>query len=380
MRWCLWIGITFAFTTGCIRSGTPATGQDHMHGKHYTKYAERFDVTDLGGCRLLEVRDPWQNSRNITFGYVLGDSLELVPDSLADYPFIKIPVSRVITMSTTHVAMISQLGMASSIVGASGTGYIYDQEIRKRIENGMVREVGHDQGLNYETIVSLEPDVLFLFGVEGSVTAASQKLEEMGIQVVYCAEYLENHPLGKAEWIRFFAQFFGMEEEASHFFDRIDSSYQELAYLASESGEEPLVLTGLPWKDTWYMAGGQSFASRLIEDAGGNFLWKENPSSEAVPMDIESVYARAFTAGIWINPGVAGSIGELIRSDERFSDLPVVRTGRVYNNIARMNSGGGNDYWESGTVRPDLILADLIFLFHPSILPDHALIYYRKLK
>jgi iron complex transport system substrate-binding protein len=303
-----------------------------------------------------------------------------VPDSLADYPFIKIPVSRVITMSTTHVAMISQLGMASSIVGASGTGYIYDQEIRKRIENGMVREVGHDQGLNYETIVSLEPDVLFLFGVEGSVTAASQKLEEMGIQVVYCAEYLENHPLGKAEWIRFFAQFFGMEEEASHFFDRIDSSYQELAYLASESGEEPLVLTGLPWKDTWYMAGGQSFASRLIEDAGGNFLWKENPSSEAVPMDIESVYARAFTAGIWINPGVAGSIGELIRSDERFSDLPVVRTGRVYNNIARMNSGGGNDYWESGTVRPDLILADLIFLFHPSILPDHALIYYRKLK
>jgi iron complex transport system substrate-binding protein len=244
----------------------------------------------------------------------------------------------------------------------------------------MVKEVGHDQGLNYETIVSLEPDVLFLFGVEGSVTAASQKLEEMGIQVVYCAEYLENHPLGKAEWIRFFAQFFGMEEEASHFFDRIDSSYQELAYLASESGEEPLVLTGLPWKDTWYMAGGQSFASRLIEDAGGNFLWKENPSSEAVPMDIESVYARAFTAGIWINPGVAGSIGELIRSDERFSDLPVVRTGRVYNNIARMNSGGGNDYWESGTVRPDLILADLIFLFHPSILPDHALIYYRKLK
>jgi iron complex transport system substrate-binding protein len=380
MRRCLWIWITFAFTTGCIRSGIPPAGPDPLHVKPYARYAERFDVTDLGGCRLLEVRDPWQNSRNITFGYVLGDSQELVPDSFADYPFIKTPVRRVITMSTTHVAMISQLGMAASIVGASGTDYIYNGEITKRIDNGLVKEVGYDQGLNYETIVSLEPDVLFLFGVEGSVTTASQKLEELGIQVVYCAEYLENHPLGKAEWIRFFAQFYGLEKEASHFFDRIDSTYQELVNLASESDEEPLVLTGLPWKDTWYMAGGQSYASSLIEDAGGSFLWNENPSSEVIPLDIESVFARAVNARVWINPGVAGSIGELIQSDERFQDLPVVRTGQVYNNNARMSSGGGNDYWESGTVHPDLILADLISIFHPALLPDHTLIYYRKLK
>jgi iron complex transport system substrate-binding protein len=128
------------------------------------------------------------------------------------------------------------------------------------------------------------------------------------------------------------------------------------------------------------MAGGRSHAAQLIEDAGGAYLWRDNPSTQAVPLDLEAVYLEAVKADIWINPGAANSIADIRLLDERLGDLEVLKNGHVYNNNARISSGGGNDYWESGTVRPDLILADLISVFHPDLLTDHSYLYYRKLK
>ncbi len=374
-----WIPILFVLSS-CVRKVEADGDTNGRIENPGTRYATRFSFTDVGDCQLLRVFNPWQNSEGMTFTYLLGGRNDLVPDSLREFPFIKVPVRRVVTMSTTHVAMISHLGMEGSIQGASGTAYIYNSEIRERDDAGLLREVGYNQGLNYEAIVALDPDVVFFYGVEGNVTTAAEKLKEMGIQVVYCAEYLENHPLGKAEWIRFFSRFYDLGEEADLLFDAVDSSYNSLLNATSELEKKPSVMIGLPWKDTWYVSGGRSFASRLIGDAGGDYLWKDDASSEAIPLDLESVYSRAVNADVWINPGVAGSLEELVRFDSRFAMLTVMEKGHVFNNNARMSPGGGNDYWESGTVRPDLILADLISIFHPGLLTDHTMFYYKKLK
>ena len=373
------LGIAWFLLSGCMpksREGSPSKEK----GQSYTSYANGFDVMDQDDFTLISVHDPWQNSRNITFSYVLAESLELVPDTLSEVPFIKIPIERVVTLSTTHIAMIQQLGMGNTIKGASGTNFIYNSAIRKKIDAGELLEVGYDQGLNYETIVSLDPDVLFMYGVEGGVLATAEKLSELGIQVVFCGDYLEPHPLGKAEWIKFFSFFYGLENESDQQFHLIDSAYQSLTTSVSMLTHRPRVLTGLPWKDTWYMAGGNSYAARLIEDAGGIFLWSDNQSTEAIPLDLESVYARAVEADIWINPGAAGFLKELKEFDERFRELPVLQKGQVFNNNERLTDAGGNDYWESGAVRPDLVLADLMAVLHPDLLPVHRFIYYRKLK
>jgi len=346
----------------------------------YNRYASGFNVDAYDTFSLLHVYNPWQNSQGVSFSYVLAEDPSLVPDTLRDLVYIQTPVSRVITLSTTHVAMIDQLGEQESIKGVSGTGFIYNEEMRERISTRDVIDVGYDQGLSYESIVGLKPDVLFMYGVEGSVMATSYKLAELKVPVVFCGDYLEAHPLGKAEWIRFFSLFYEREKEAGQFFDRIDSLYNAYKSLAGKTVRKPLVLTGLPWKDTWYMAGGKSFASRFIADAGGHYLWADHPSSQAVPMDLESVYARAVNAEIWINPGAASSLKDIRDFDERFEDLGVVQSGRIYNNSARINASGGNDYWESGAVRPDLVLYDLIKVFHPDLLTDHRFIYYRQLK
>ena len=360
-------------------------GHEHESGPGkiadgYTSYAKGFEVVGETGYKLLRVFDPWQNSSDVTFTYVLAEKDVAIPDSLRQYPIIRIPVKRVIALSTTHVAMINELGAAASLKGISGTRFIYNEQIRKRIDRGEIIDVGYDQGLNLETIVHLDPDALFIYGVENSMQGVTGKLDELGVPVIYCGEYLEKEPLGKAEWIRFFALFYGLEEEAGQFFHQIDSTYCSLASLAKESTSRPKVLTGLPWKGTWYMAGGKSFAAKLIGDAGGDYLWKDDPSEEAVPLNLESVYARALEADIWINPGEVESIDQLNRFDVRFKELPVLNSGEVYNNDFRKGAGGGNDYWESGTIRPDLVLADLVRVFHPDLLTDHPFIYYRKLK
>ncbi|MGW8315600.1 MAG: ABC transporter substrate-binding protein [Bacteroidales bacterium] len=343
-------------------------------------YARGFGVREENGYRILEVHDPWQNSRNVTMTYLLAEDPGLVPDSLRGLPVIPVPVDRVITLSTTHVAMIERLEMGASIKGTSGTDLIYSPAMRERIDAGEIMDVGYDQGLNYEVIVDLHPDVLFMYGVETDMRATSDKLADLGIPVVYCAEYLEPHPLGKAEWIRFFALFYQLEQRADTIFTSIDSNYTALTGLTGEADRRPRVLTGLPWKDTWYMAGGKSFAARLIQDAGGDYLWSDDPSEQAIPLDLESVYSRALEADVWINPGVAASLDQLAGFDERFTDLPVFRKGAIYNNDRRIGPGGGNDYWESGTVCPDVILEDLIRVFHPDLLKDHPLKYYRKLQ
>lgn len=373
-----WIGLVLIILASCHRNSEvePTMEEDSS----YTRYASGFEVDNYGTFKLLHVFDPWQSSRGVTFSYVLAKKRAFVPDSLEHLTFIQTPVSRVVCLSTTHVAMIDQLGKGKSIKGVSGTGYIYNPSLRNRIEDGDVKEVGYDQGLNYEAIVGLQPDVLFMYGVDGSVMATSQKLAELSVPVVFCGDYLEPHPLGKAEWIRFLSLFYDMEEHANRFFLEIDSSYNSYKSLTSAIQNRPFVLTGLPWKDTWYMAGGESFAARLIRDAGGAYLWADNHSAQAVPLDLESVYVRAIKAQIWINPGAATSLSELHNFDPRFTELEVIQSGMIFNNNARLNFSGGNDYWESGTVRPDLVLADLIQVFHPDLLVDHQLFYYRQLK
>ena len=345
-----------------------------------TRYASGFGVEQTGDLKLVHVFDPWQKSRNATFSYLLGKDPAQVPDSLRHIPFIEVPVRRVITLSTTHIAMIRSLDESGTIRGISGADLMYDPAMIKRIRKKEVIDVGYDRTLNYELIVSLQPDVLFLYGVEGNIREISDKLVEMGVRVVFCGDYLEEHPLGKAEWLKFFSLFFQRESEADSLFQRIDSSYRVLAAMTDSLAGKPSVLTGLPWKDAWYMAGGNSYAARLIKDAGGKYLWEDSKSAEAIPLNIESVFSRAVRADVWINPGAAASMDDLIRFDERFITLDVVGEGMVYNNNARLNSSGGNDYWESGAVRPDLILADLIKIFHPDLMEDHSFIYYRKLK
>jgi iron complex transport system substrate-binding protein len=351
-----------------------------LMGEGKPQYASGFRIEPKPGFNILHVINPWQGSTRVHLQYVLTEDPSAVPDSLQYHPVITIPPSRVICMSTTHVAMMDAIGEADAIVGISGSDYITHPGLRSRLETGEVRDVGADQALNYELILSLHPDLVMAYGIGSEVSGMVKRLEALGIPVILNADYLEDQPLGKTEWIRFVASFFARDKKADSIFSSIASSYEQYKSRVSNIKAKPSVMTGLPWKDTWYLPAGGSFAAAYIRDAGGHYLWEELEGREAVPMDLEAIYARAASADIWINCGAARSLEEIGQTDKRLKQFQPVSTGRVFNNNARINPAGGNDFWESGVMAPHMVLADLISIFHPEILPGHELVYYKRME
>ena len=342
-------------------------------------YAEKFSIDTRDKLSILKVYTPWQNAADAHFEYLLFPKGIPLKDSLKNVSLIRTPISRAVIMSTTFISFIDTLGMLSSVKGVSGGNYIYNQELRKYMQNGHTRDVGFDGALNYELLVDMNPEVVFLFGVQSGIVQLMDKLQEIGIPAVICADYLEPHPLGRAEWLRFFAVFYGKEKLASSIFDEISEAYNTLADSASGLDFTPTVLLGLPWKDTWYIAGGKSFAAKLIHDAGASYIFKDEDHAEAKPYNIESVFSRAMHADFWINPGIAETKENILDHDERFGKLKAMIDGKVYNNNKRLGPGGGNDYWESGILHPEILLNDLVNIFHSDSVSASALNYYLKI-
>jgi len=371
--------LIMASSPACHDPGGQHAGNSRMdEGK--PQYARGFWIEKVPGYKIMHVINPWQGSRRVHFQYILTEDISRIPDSLNQLPVIQIPVKRVICMSTTHVAMIDALGESDAIVGISGSDYISNPVLSSRLEAGEVKDVGADQTLNYELILSLHPDLIIAYGITAEVNGMVDRLEGLGIPVILNGDYLEVQPLGKTEWIRFLASFFERDIEADSTFRSVASAYEQYKKLIRDNDQKPSVMTGLPWKDNWYIPGGKSFAAAYIRDAGGNYLWEDLDSREAVPIDLEAIFARAASADLWINCGAARSLAEITETDKRLSRFEPVGTGRVFNNNARISPAGGNDFWESGVMAPHLILADLISIFHPEVLPDHELVYYTMLK
>jgi iron complex transport system substrate-binding protein len=341
------------------------------------EYAHGFSVEKKPSYTRLSVFSPWENAGNSRFDYYLVHE-GYKNDTLQNQ--IKVPVKRAICLSTTHVAFLSALGETDRICGLSGARYVSDTSLIKRIEKGEIQDVGYDQNLNYELIVQLKPDVVFAYGVGSEIIGFVNRLKDLGIPVVLNAEYLEQSPLGKAEWIKFIAPFFDKKEKGDSIFKSVEKNYIELKKSVLHCQNRPVVMTGMPFKDQWWVPGGKAYLATMLNDAGANYLWKENSSDESFVISPEKMIVEAEKAEFWIHTGFVTSMKGIAGFDNRYTKFAPYINKKVFNNDLRMSPGGGNDFWESGVVHPDWILKDLISIFHPELSGHQSLYYYRKLE
>jgi len=344
------------------------------------KYAKGFRIDKIDKNKLITVVNPWSGASNIEYQYLLVNKNEELPDYANEYTVIRTPVERVICLSTTHIAFIDVLNKTNSIVGVSGIDYVNNTKVREKIESDQIPDVGYDNSLNYELIVRLKPDLVITYGVGSQIASYNQKLQDLGINTVIIGEYLENHPLGKLEWLKFLAVFYNMDEKANEYFEKVEKEYNDLLAISNIVNEKPKVLFGLPWKDSWYVPGGQSYLAKMVEDAGGEYLWKENESRESIPFNIESMFLQASSAEVWLNTGSINKKTDILKIDERFESFKPYRYSFIYNNNLQINKYGGNNYWEKGLVEPHIVLKDMIKIFHPEFLIDYNLSYYKAIK
>jgi iron complex transport system substrate-binding protein len=343
-------------------------------------YAERLKIEKYEGYSKVTITNPWQGAENVNQVFYLTNRGSVIPGINDSASVITVPVGKIICMSTTHIAMISALGEENSIYGMSGAGYIYSENLLTRVRKGLLPDVGFDFNLDKEMILKISPDLIIMYGVGSESEGYVGRIKDLGIRILYDADYLETHPLGKAEWIKLFGALFCRENLADSLFESESEAYSQIRSMISGSSRySPKVLLGLPFKDTWFISPGNTFISKLIDDAGGSYLWKDLQSSYSMPFGIENVYMKAMYADYWLNIGDVTTREEIMMIDPRLKELPCYRRGHLYNNNKRVTNEGGNDYWETGAVKPHLILKDIGSILHPEIFAGSDLYFYRRI-
>ncbi len=343
------------------------------------QYAEGFGVEYFDGYKIVSVLAPGSGTRE-TLRYVLVQHGRKSPDGFEGVPRIRIPVRSLITTSTTHLPHIEKLDEVQSLVAVDNIKFVNSAAVKRRFAAGRISEIGRGRSIDMERVLMLRPDIVFIDAP--SQDNAFHPLQQAGVTAVVNAAYAEPTLLGRVEWLKFVGVFFNKETLAAARFDSVVSRYRVRKALTRNLpvDKRPTVFVGSLWRGTWFMSGGKTYAAQLLEEAGADYLWADNESQRSLSLDFETVYEEAHDSEFWITMrNEWGSRNDVVAEDERYGNFRAFKTGNVFNANARLNEHGGNDYWETGLIEPDVLLADLIKILHPNLLPDHQLKYYRKL-
>lgn len=365
--------------TGCGSTKRPSL-EAFSQPKYTPRYASGFEIVTAEGRRssLLRVHNPWQGARNIEQLLFIARDGEPLPKGFEGQA-VKAPVRHAVCMSSSHVAMFDALDEMRRVAGVSGIDYLSNAYVNEHRLCGEVRDVGYDTNLDFELLASMRPDLVLLYGVTGENAVVTGRLRQLGIPYIYIGDYMEESPLGKAEWLMAVAELTDSEAAGTAYFEGVCRRYDSLRRQIAQRVRRPAprIMLNTPYRDTWFMPSTRSYMVRLIEDAGGEYIYKANDANTSVPIDLEEAYLLAGTADVWLNLGPLGSLNELRAQYPRFAAIPAVRDGRVYNNNRRRTEAGGSDFWESGVVRPDRVLQDLAHIVDGR---DEDLYYYEKLE
>ena len=326
------------------------------------RYARNFDIVTIDSVEAVVTISPYDGRR---------DTLK------AD-----IPADNIICMSTSHVACLSEIGADSLITAVSGLGYTADPDILKRMDPDResfrpIYDIGYENSLDYERIVTLDPDLIVAYTVSSAEPPYISKLRSLGLKVLVLHDHIENHPLARAEYIRLFGVLTGRAELADSIFNEIADHYETLAAAVSPTKSKK-VLINIPYADAWYVPGQENYMARLVADAGGEVLGSLKNRSESSVITLEDAWRLSHEADLWLNPGHCDTRKELASVHQLFPSFgPLQKNLPIYNNTLRITPEGGNDFYESGAVRPDLILEDLIYIM--SGRSESALHYFKPL-
>lgn len=344
-------------------------------------------------------------------------------DGSRDTLEISKPLNRLIVMSTSYIGFLDAIDADSVIVGVSGGEYVCDSSLAAGLDNGTVTDVGYDASPDYEKIMALKPDLLLTYSVSPVKSQFLSKLESLGIKTFIVNEHLERHPLARAAYVRLFGALTGNMSTADSLLKVVSENYislrdsvqgrlraKDASYKSGlnaceteqKSGETRMktqnprkILVNIPYKDQWFVPGQESYLTTLFKDAGGEILGAKAGSSVSGQISVEAAYSLSKEADLWMNVGWCRTLEQLLSVNPLFEDFlmniqenAIARSRSdkghtdaahvVWNDNKRLNAKGGNDFWESGVVHPDLLLRDLVGIFNEDY--ASAPIYYNAIE
>jgi len=347
-----------------------------LNSPEQNKYASWFKIHRNSDHSLLITYLDTERTDSVTYVLYKGKK----PETYAKAYCIKTPVAKAACLTSVFVGFLNRLGVLPQIAAVDNLDFISDPYVLQNAAKGEVKELSKNGQLNIEATLLSGVQVIFTNPSGDVKKDLDQRLISTGITPVVCADYYENHPLGRAEWIKVFALFFGLEDKADSLFSATEKKYLALKQSADTCKYRPTVFTELKTNDTWFVAGGKSSPAQLLADAGADYIWKDNGKVNVTALNMEQVIQKALHADYWLNLHTSHSAAEILAFDKRYGEFKAFRNGNLYNNNAKLNAKGGNSYWENGLSNPDEILSDLVHIFHPNLQPGKELTYYKQLK
>lgn len=345
------------------------------------EFAEGFSIEQNNGYAVLEVKSPWPNAQK-SFRYLVADKDELAKMTFATGTYdavIARPVSNLVVTSTTHIPALEALNSIDKLVGFPNTKYISSLPARMRIQKGKIQDLGQNETLNTEMTIALKPDVVVGFAITNE-NSNYDVLKRANIPVAFNGDWVEQTPLGKAEWVKFFGVLLGEEKKADSIFNSVKSSYSEIKKLASKAKTKPKVMSGALYKDVWYAPAGESWAAQFLKDAHTDYRYADSKGTGSLSLSLEKVLEASQEASLWVSPSQFETYEEMTSANSHYSQFKAFGDKNIYTFAATKGPTGGLLYYELAPHRPDLVLKDLVKIAHPELLPDYSPYFFTPLQ
>ena len=335
---------------------------ESQRGPNLMRHAHNVAVFEADSGFLMEVCNPWDTA------VLLGSYF--IPEE---------GFGSVICFSSTQWSVFIELGEVGRVKGILEGRNIHNPVMKDLLAEGTVKDVGTETAKNMEMMIQMHPDViLYSPYFDGN----QDPLKVTGAMLFPFADYLETTPLGRAEWIRIVGMMTGRRVDADAWFNDIEARYDALKDLCAEVPERPTVFSDLPFNGQWYVAGGKSYIAQLFEDAGADYLWKDDPSTASFPLDSETILAKAKHADYWrvVNSSSLPMTYESLKCENSVYTLfDAYQSHHII--VCDIQETG---YFETSQMEPDVLLADFIALFHPEVMaayqPEYQTKYYQLME
>lgn len=367
----------FVFAFSSCRNSHPKNTNDEFLSNKLSlcspEIATGFRVLESKDVKLIEISNPRDTASLVEKFYLVGEAQK--DKTFVDGKTLVVPIKSMVCLSATHLSFLDALGKIETLIGVSSADYVVSPEFRNRVEDGKIKEIGVGDHFKLEELINLSPDIVMVSPQKGQ---SFEPLINAGLVIMPNGDFLEQHPLGRAEWIKFVGVLTGKEKEAIQIFDSIKSEYFRLKKLTENISQKPTVISGKQYGGFWNLPGGKSYVAQFFKDAGANYLWADDQGSGGIMLDFEAVYDKGLNADFWrflVYSNADFTYEMLANEDKRYTGFKAFTDKKIMicNTLEK-------PYFQKGLLEPQVILADYIKIFHPELLPDHKNVYYQLMK
>lgn len=340
------------------------------------KYAQGFSLDYKGDTVIVSVCDPDDSTRyRGRYALIRGGDANNSHVSKEFDAVINTPITGTICMTTPQLSYFLSLNALDKVVGMASANMLHNHQVLDAIQSGHIGRIGMEGDFDIEQVIGLSPQIIL---VSPFKRGGYDVIRDLSIPLVTFLAYKESHPLGQAEWVKFVGMLTGKEEQAQHLFDEIEERYNNLKQLTSNVEHRPSVMTGELRSDNWYVLGGKSYIAQQIRDAGATYFLKDNEETGGINLDFEKVYALGEQADFWRMMNLKAKDGfsyqSIEQTDPRYADFNAFKKRQIFYCDLQ-----NKPFYEEVAMAPDVVLADLIKIFHPHLLPKHKTVYYHLL-